>query len=358
MPFGGFLGFSILIVLAANARAHAPKGSHVQAAESRQRLVQAMDIKFRRTEVVAPGGFSEKPQLAKYDKPVPAIETKIDSVSRLAIDGPKIRYEENHPHWRKDGDLNKTMTALSVFDGSMAKKLCLDKEHQPPLSTFKATRSVDTAKHLILSPIMMAFRGLDPEMNGHPLQTFKASGSRIPIGQDLCDEYYLPGSPDTTIRLWLDPSKDYLVQRKTIHNGTSLRHQLDISYRKEEGIGWVPDAWVKNEYSAKGRLLATTTVNVLESSYNRPLDKGEFDLSFPPGTFVAGGNDGKLFRVQPDGRMREVDGITGEPASSTVVSQPGDSWIRRHKWFMVASGVVGLLLLGFAVKRHLPRLVR
>jgi hypothetical protein len=140
----------------------------------------------------------------------------------------------------------------------------------------------------------------------------------------------------------------------TTQRNNRTAHQIDVKYRNEEGVGWVPQAWTRNEFSSSGRLLTTTKVDVLEAIFNAPVPAREFDLTFPPGTIVGNAKTGEVYRVRSDGSMQEFEPESGRELSTTI-SQNGGSWVWQNKWFVVASFAVGIALVAVYAKRRLYR---
>jgi hypothetical protein len=332
--------------------------AHIRAAAARQEAVRALDIRFRRTETNAVGAISERSRgLAKFTRDVPAKETTFQSVNRLAIDGDKIRFEDNHPCWRvPEGILRTRRAQLDVFDGSVAKTFYPGdetKENGLPSGTYENRHANIHVMYSVLMPITLTFRGLDPHMTPYPLTDAKRSGLTLPIDGEACDEYILEFSPESKVSFWLDPKKDYVARRISTKSGVQFAAQHDIKYRNDAQIGWMPQSWVSNDFSSIGRLLTSTKVEVLEAEYNGVLPATDFDIVFPPGTRVVDLNTTKVYRVQSNGAMRETDELGQE--LSAVISQPGDSWARRNQWFLVALGATFIAIVGSHILRRLRR---
>src|SRR5262245_28221144 len=79
----------------------------VAAARARQEAVRTFDVEFKQTEVIK--------HPPRPNGPAPAGETVFESVNRLAIDGQKVRYEDNHPQ-RLTLEMGKKQSKVSVFD--------------------------------------------------------------------------------------------------------------------------------------------------------------------------------------------------------------------------------------------------
>jgi hypothetical protein len=79
------------------------------------------------------------------------------------------------------------------------------------------------------------------------------------------------------VSYWLDPARDYLVLREhqSYLGVDSLR--MDISYRHDTSVGWVPSGWMETRLNQGGGVLAhrfTAVVN--DYSVNQPIPWSAF----------------------------------------------------------------------------------
>jgi hypothetical protein len=309
-------------------------------ARRREEAVKTVKIEYKRTQVVAKGAESEAqiPPL-KPKTTVPDREMTLESTNRLVIDGVKIRIEDNHPFWTMPAGILERKSHVGVCDGSIAKTFYADGiGNDIPTGFILHEARLSDARSVLLTPIMQTFRGLNPVLNGLPLSDLKPSGVKLPIGGAPCQEYAIDDGR-TSINYWLDASKDYALRRMRTQQQGRLINQIDVTSYRQEDCGWVPISWVFNEYSAAGATLQTDKVQVLELQLNDAQPAQQFVLQFPPGTDVMDARQTKMYRVQPDGSMREVDLATGKELSRSV-PQPGAPWYQGHQWLLVGLGVL------------------
>ena len=93
---------------------------------------------------------------------------------------------------------------------------------------------------------------------------------------------------------------------------TRLRLQIDAEHRRDEKWGWVPAAWTTTVYNMTGDLLRTERVEVLGLRIGEPQLASEFQIRFPPDTFLFDLRKMKYYRVKPDEDMIEIS-QNGEP---------------------------------------------
>ncbi|HXG09833.1 MAG TPA: hypothetical protein VNK04_08600 [Gemmataceae bacterium] len=357
----------ILILIASDVAGHpgAEDAPGIAAARVRQESVKTVDIKLKLTEVYARGGVSEaeppgpyKPKVAVPDK-----ETTLESVNRLVLAGTKIRFEENRPSFRlPDGELIHR-SRLSVSNGSRAKgfypkSFFGNRDHGTGVILKDARQ--DDVRSYILTPLTMTFRGLDPAISPYPVNMMKPTGLTLPIEGVKYEEYSYKLSDKWTITCWLNPDQDYVIRRIRLLANNSLSEQFDIQYHRDENVGWVPDSWVRNKYAPNGAVLVTSKVNILEMRFNAPQPDELFDIQFPTGSEVIDHRDGKLYKVQPDGTMRELSRDELIPGGAMIPRSdelPKYPWYRRNIPLLTGLGVVFIILTYVLIRRR-TRLTR
>jgi hypothetical protein len=331
-----------------------PQNALSAAAASRQQAVRTLDVRLKRVDLVRKGSVSKQwadEALSKESKAtVPAEDTTLESISRLVLDGVKVRYEDRQPRWHiPTGRLDRA-EALAVYDG-MSPAVFYPAGTGPsdrsptgvlPTATSKAFAFVRAPE---INPITYALRGLSPALVPVSLADFKPTGAVLPIGRTRCTEYVNRG-PQLSRNMWVDRAADYSVRRIQLSRRGHLETQIDIRYRQENGAGWLPSSWHVSSYGRDGTLLITTDIDVVDARVNEPVAAEEFGLRFPEGTKVFRGGDNKWYRVHADGTMHEMNPVTGEERGATVF-QPGESWARRHRPLLttgaalLVAGVVG-----------------
>jgi hypothetical protein len=158
---------------------------------------------------------------------------------------------------------------------------------------------------------------------------------------------------------WIDPAKGYSIVRKLyILDGGNIRRQLEIEYKQHEKSVWLPERWTNTGFDANGKIAISDSVQVTRSEINSPIDKAEFEVVFPIGSFVHDVS-GKSYIVRKDGSKRWIDeseygpGASYEVFLATDPDRPRES--RPAHWFAMAAlafGAVGLILAGYWSFKH------
>jgi hypothetical protein len=345
---------AVVAVSLAEGQSPRPGGPNpaAQAARTRQDRVKTLTVEYKRTEVTSRGAISAAWPHVKAKGPVPANETTLESVSRLLIAGDKFRYEENHPAFALPSGAINRRSMVFVFDDTLGKALlpCGARGDGNPVGVIERGAADFKVKVIHLMPLTITFRGLSPQFSSFVVSDMKPTGVTLPIEGVKCAEYTITYSPNRVERFWLDPSKDYVVKRHQ-----RALDQTDITYRRHDTWGWIPTSWKRVEYSSAKTVATSMTINVLDIRINEPQADEQFELQFPPGCYVEDHRNNKPYRVQEDGRMREVS-WSGEELSTTV-DQPGLAWYQRHQWLLISAGALAVVFSGmFLVRRVMRRI--
>lgn len=112
--------------------------------------------------------------------------------------------------------------------------------------------------------------------------------------------------------LWVDPARDFVVSRFVLSQDGNLLADGNISYARSNEDGWVPKQWTIVHKDQNGTIKRSITAVVKELAINVPINPHEFELDFPPGTYVADstrktdGGETFQYEVLEDGQTRVV----------------------------------------------------
>jgi hypothetical protein len=297
----------LLLLSRAGGRPSAGEDSAVRAARARQEAVRTLDVRFKVVEVIPKGALTPPtPARSRPPTPVPPKDQTSEWVYRLVLDRDKVRIEIGH---------GGTSAPKGTFDGTTSKLYSSAWREGIPSNTSSIEKEPRRVFQLIMGndmPITMAFRGVSSSMFGFTIDQLEPTGARMVITGSLCREY-VPKRLDTSSpRYWLDTGKDYLLRRVLWHwkDSKNLRvaAQFDVQYRRDPTAGWVPASWITKGFRQNGGLHYTIMGEVLNLSINKPQAPEQFDLKFPPGTYVTDHrtDEKKEYFVQPDGSLGEI----------------------------------------------------
>jgi hypothetical protein len=353
MSFSASMALLMALFLEARLIGQSPNDPAVVAARERQRTIRTIEMEFSYTETFSRGSmqvvFNGYPRMKK--EPVPVVETKVESKNRLLLDQKKVRLENNHPIWHLQRGELLDSRLISVFDSHVSKLLYphgLGNDGIASGIIGDERKCVELFSYMF-APLALCLRGVDPDMTPYSYANFEPSGVFLPIDGSRCQQYVASAGRDR-VTFWLDPTKGYVIRRLSIYKGTRLQEQYDVKYQESPSTGWLPISWTRSLFDDKGVLTILGSAQVLRTKLNESFAETEFNVVFPAGTQVYDQNTKKDYRVEADGTMREASRLGEElPAS---VSQPGDSWGRRHKWLSITCGAAIFLLLAALVFRR------
>jgi hypothetical protein len=349
----------LLLLCRAGGRPSAGEDPAVRAARARQQAVRTLDVQFKRVEVIRKGALDPPTPAPRPPTPVPPKDQTSEWVYRLVLDRDKVRIETGH---------GGTSGSIGTFDGTTPKLYYPPWREGTPSGTGVIEKEPGGILKLMMGdhmPITMATRGVSSSVFGFTIDQLEPTGARLMIDGSLCREY-VPKRLDTSApRYWLDTGKDYLLRRVLWHwkDSKNLRVavQFDVKYRRDPTAGWVPASWVSKGFGRDGDQWYTITGEVLSLSINKPQAPEQFDLKFPPGTYVEDhrNEEKKEYLVQPDGSLGElpkemkphpVDELL-KPGKETKTpgGAPQGPWYKGDGWLL--AGVTAILLgLGLAYR--------
>lgn len=118
-------------------------------------------------------------------------------------------------------------------------------------------------------------------------------------------------SGDEKKTLWVDPFLDYGIVKYVDTRGDFEFQVLDVKWVADEKTGWVPDEWVMSMFNPDGSLNETSHAKIEERGINLSLPVEEFDIVFPPGTWISDFRDPNKpltdYLVLPNGNKQIVN---------------------------------------------------
>lgn len=290
---------------------------------------------------------------------------------QLSISGPRIHYRQSGMSPGGRGDLFFT-TRQSASDG-VTSMILYDKNDNVPYPNANILRHArsDAEVSVYFEPIVWTFGDLEATLLALKQPKVKASSAATVVNSQSCVVLEAPislGSSDVR-SFWMDPSKDYVVVRRTHAANGAIVGQLDCSYTKTAQGCWVPTEWTETSFY---RRTSITTIPryivhaaVKDVLVNPTFSADEFSIAFPPGTVVgddradARSTRADLYVTKPDGSKRIITGSEGqasyEQLAATESGQAMKAQPIRYRWAWVGCGLllIGLLTGVFVLRRRL-----
>jgi len=174
----------------------------------------------------------------------------------------------------------------------------------------------------------------------------KLTGRQVAVGGRSCWELNVVpmGSGQRKESIWVDPERDYLATRFILSHGGLPTYKVDVSYKADSDLGWIPDSWTMVQIHEDGSLLMTAHSKMNEYSINPICDKSDFDVVFPPGTYVQNEKTNTDFIQETGGDVRIVPPNERNRSYEELVSTPGPSGSARL-WNWPVATVGGAIVL-------------
>jgi len=105
-------------------------------------------------------------------------------------------------------------------------------------------------------PVLRNLRGTSEKLRTEDLDEYSTSGAILAAKDGRGWELLSKGGPGRDERrLWIDPGRGFVVSRYTIGPAKSPIRQIDVKYKPDGTVGWVPSEWKIVEASRKdGRI--------------------------------------------------------------------------------------------------------
>jgi hypothetical protein len=207
-----------------------------------------------------------------------------------------------------------------------------------------------------IQPLLLLFRPLNT--GSIAFKNFPNQFSEVP-GRSVIDERSCVqlkegartrGQLVTTV--WVDPERDFVVTRVVLSDDERPHAQWTFHDFIQTEHGWVPRKWTRTFLGRSGSVLSSASATVRDFELNRPVDPNEFEVEFPPGTWVTDmrGKEEVQYIVKEGGERRlilreeRVGGATYEQFLTTetgrALEQPQKDRGRRVLGTALAAAVV------------------
>jgi hypothetical protein len=345
-----FVGLSIGQVKAQPARNLQPI---IKAWQDRQDRVQSARFSWIETETVVKGyitNFLADPigakKLEQMGIPagsiVPPTDMSYKVPSSLCLSDVKVRYAREDQQWSAKENGFVVQPYLVVFDGDIGKTLLRTGTPYTPWPSGTIQRRNLAASSLYLSPLIMTFRAMQPDLRLFNLEKMLGGGHMATIDGTSCVEFEAR-SGNSLERAWLAPSRQWTLLRYLTIVSEQPRTKVDIHYRNDLREGWIPQRWEVSSFGPQGKLERSMRATMTSCEINAHLEREEFDIVFPAGTHVADLTDPKrrsTYIVREGDRKRTIlPSEIGASYEELVSSEPRN---RLLSWPLLSSLAVGV----------------
>lgn len=318
MAFTSSVASLCLAFLLSGARGQEPADKRIAEIEAawkaRQKKFDRAQMKWTGRVTLVKGSISDNaPSFKLRDNAKgarnPPEDVTYEKDCQFSLDGNKVRYGFSGKVWNASQGRLDAVEGLSTYDGAFSKEFYPKHEARTtPTGMILQKGSYEGASEGFLRPVILFFRPFEPELAGIDLSAFSVIGSSKVRGVQCIELQHSMGQ--SSLKLSLDPKRDYLLMRHTISAG-GRPYQIDVDYRRDAQWGWVPFTWETSSTGSSGKIRESQSASVTGFDANRRLPSNDFDVAFTPGTRVTDDVERTRWLVLPGGGKRVL--ARGEP---------------------------------------------
>ncbi len=283
----------------------------ISAWERRQKDVKTAEFAFttERTDFMA--AVADRTRIAKPKGTVlsgPEPTSTYVEEDAIWFDGRRVRHESQGPRRvflpdLPEGRLIPTKE-FAVFDGKGSRQYQL---RESDVLLEKQGYSLKTARlpvqtTLNAKPFFTFIRPFDPDLGRIDQgELHYVRAEHLPDGRSCV---VLERRKKTKMtRYWIDPAAAYGIARIVEQYAAGqVRDQIDVTYRRHDEYGWLPDHWTVSSFEQNGAPLAIQSCKLTKVRINPSIPESTFELKFPEGTHIVG--DGAVeFQAGKEGEL-------------------------------------------------------
>ncbi|MHB1426674.1 MAG: LolA-like protein [Gemmataceae bacterium] len=330
----------------------------IKAWQARQDRVKSARISWKERRTEPKGSISSSmPRIVRRrlqledDAIIPPTDTTVEFAVSIHFHEAKVRYAYEGQEWSDNIKGYRNIKYTSVFDGVEAKDLHPEGVGYAtwPIGVIRDGSTYRDAQMFRVRPVLFTFRPLVPEIRPFDIGSMTVTTGRVMIDGRSCVELErrAPGT-GTSVFLWLDPARDFVIVRQRIIERVQTVNQINIQYRADTASGWTPSGWTIVNHIASGHLYDAAECTVTDSEFNVEVDPSLFTLSFPPGSRVQDQKRKEDWVIKLNGEKRPlVREDRGATHDQIINSNPGEALGAKKKTFFLT--LPGLVLLSIAL---------
>lgn len=260
--------------------------------EARGREVRTARIEYTLRHFMAKGSDMGK-GVGNSPGPFPPKDHTAESKLTILLDADSWRYDRIGTLWCSEGEAFLPQHYVAVFDGD-AYRLFFGLEADPDV--VHSVGFIDGKSHgatevklPLVAPVINAFRATHPVIGTFRREEWRLTPTDAVIDGRRCLMLEKIPAPNSThfSHYWIDPERDYSIVRMTRGKGSQTFTQMEVKYRHDAGVRWVPSGWNISTI-VDGWLTLTDGKTATDVKYeiNREIPKTAFKFDFPPGAEV------------------------------------------------------------------------
>lgn len=238
-------------------------------------------------------------------------------------------------------------SAIDVFDGSIRKSFIGKSQLEYPGAHFQEGTRAKVALDVRVVPILLLYRAVDNDLAVFQPGKLVVDGAKVSIEEREC---VLVKHEESMV--WVDPGRDFIPTRYQLYSRGELKQSIDIKYRMDDKLGWIPTGWTNARFGGTGQLINSVTVKITEAHLNEQLPADLFDLPpLPDGTWVRNYITDEDYIVQNGGTRRDIMAgeFDGQNYQQLLHSPPPGG---KRRWIIIATVTPALILVIVLIVRR------
>lgn len=298
---------------------------------------------------------------------VPPETTTYDTSFSMTMDGDKLRYFSSNFTLTTEGKLvpqkgTTVSTSVGVKDLQEPGATSYPRGNiLPPVADGLSITAPGQVALLLtfrpLHPATIYFRNVARRYVVVPGRSVFAERSCVQLKEVGTD----PRFPITSV--WLDPERDFVVVRMVQDSPTGPLSQLTFEEFRQTENGWVPLKWTKTSLNSDGSVSTSCRASVRHFTLNVLMDEKEFELEFPPGTWVTDGREKTRYILKEGGEKRIILGeeLVGQASyeqllnteTGQALEYTPDKPRADRRWLFLALAVIAAALVALVLVKRL-----
>jgi hypothetical protein len=270
------------------------------------------------------------------------------------MENDKERFEYEGKEWTHAKQDFRAVKYVSVFDGKIAKDLYANGvgDANWPVGVIRKGKDYRDAGLAALRPLLLIYRPFVPTLQPTDIRRMTLKDRQAVIDGCPCVELEQILPKNSSIHLWVDTTRDYILVRRLIIDQGKPSEQIDIRYHTDANIGWVPSGWKIVTHGSKGELFCSISAILADAEFNIGVEPKVFELEFPPAARVQEESANENYILRQDGTKRPIlDADIGATYEQMLNSDPGEALQQgkhlRPRWgltLIIACGLSALVV--------------
>jgi hypothetical protein len=274
--------------------------------KARQERFHSVEMKWTTRQTDLKGSVTEDypPSPQHYQGILPPNDMVFQVPSSVILQGKNVRFEYSGREWNiVDGSCGAITYVCGNSQDSTKEVYPFREGKDYPMGSVCANHRFDRSNHTDFRPIVYAFRPMDPYFFGVNLSACVVANRASRVRDVAVVE--LQCRSGTYVRsYWLDPNREYVLVKHLSREGDQPLGQIEIEYREDPKLGWVPKGWEYLSMGEKGKVGSQKLAIVSELQVGGTYPTDAFDLQFPSGTLVYNLLDDTKYIIRTDHSKR------------------------------------------------------